>query len=78
MECDPGFGEDSARLRFEEFAPRSDIYARVADELDVYFQRMDPLPVSKNEGVARALFMVRNLASSRRIAAQARRLSCLG
>jgi hypothetical protein len=55
------FGSDSAILRFEEFAPNSDTYARVADELDVYFQRMNPLPVSKNEGVARAVFMVRNL-----------------
>jgi hypothetical protein len=55
------FGSDSAILRFEEFAPNSDIYARVADELDVYFRRMNPPAVSKNEGVARAIFMVRNL-----------------
>jgi hypothetical protein len=54
------FGSDSAVLRFEEFAPNSDIYGRVADELNVYFQRMDPPPVSKNEAVARAVFMVRN------------------
>jgi hypothetical protein len=55
------FGDDSAMLRFEEFSPNSDIYARVADELDVYFQMMDPFPATKNEAVARAIFMVRNL-----------------
>jgi hypothetical protein len=55
------FGEDSAVLRFEEFAPNSDIYGRVADELAPSFERMDPPPFSKNEGVARAIFMVRNL-----------------
>jgi hypothetical protein len=55
------FGEDSAKIRIEEFAPNSDIYGRVADELSVYFQRMDPLPISKNEAVARTIFMVRNL-----------------
>jgi hypothetical protein len=55
------FGSDSSILRFEEFAPNSDIYGRVADELAPYFERMDPPPFSKNEGVARAVFMVRNL-----------------
>jgi hypothetical protein len=55
------FGEDSAVLRFEEFAPNSDIYGRVADELAPCFERMDPPPFSKNEGVARAVFTVRNL-----------------
>jgi hypothetical protein len=55
------FGDDSAILRFEEFSPNSDIYARVAHELDIYFQRMDPFPATKNEAVARAIFMVRNL-----------------
>jgi hypothetical protein len=55
------FGSDSSILRFEEFAPNSDIYGRVADELNGYFQRMDPPPFTKNEGVARAVFMVRNL-----------------
>jgi hypothetical protein len=55
------FGEDSARIRIEEFAPNSDIYARVAEDLDVCFQRMNPFPVSKNEATARAIFMVRNL-----------------
>jgi len=55
------FGQDSAKIRLEDFLPNSDIYARVADELNVYFQRMNPPPVSKNEAVARAIFMVRNL-----------------
>jgi hypothetical protein len=55
------FGKDSAILRFEEFAPNSDIYARVADELDVYFRPMDPPPATKSEAAARAIFMVRNL-----------------
>ena len=55
------FGEDSAKIRIEEFPPNSDIYGRVADELNGYFQRMDPPPVSKNEAVARTIFMVRNL-----------------
>jgi hypothetical protein len=55
------FGSDSAVLRFEEFAPNADIYGRVAEELDIYFQRMNPPPISKNEAVARAIFMVRNL-----------------
>jgi hypothetical protein len=55
------FGDDSCVLRFEEFAPNSDIYGRVADELAPYFQRMNPPPFSKNEGAARAVFMVRNL-----------------
>src|SRR5277367_1808880 len=55
------FGEDSAKIRLEEFAPNCDIYGRVADELAPYFERMDPPPFSKNEAVARAIFMVRNL-----------------
>jgi hypothetical protein len=55
------FGEDSAAIRVEEFAPNCDIYTRVAEDLDVYFQRMDPLPATKSEAVARAIFMVRNL-----------------
>jgi hypothetical protein len=55
------FGSDSAVLRFEEFAPNADIYGRIADELNIYFQRMNPPPVSKNEAAARAIFMVRNL-----------------
>jgi hypothetical protein len=55
------FGQDSAVLRFEEFAPNADIYGRVANELSIDFQRMNPPPVSKNEAVARAIFMVRNL-----------------
>jgi hypothetical protein len=55
------FGEDSAKIRMEEFLPNSDIYARVADELVPYFERMDPPPPNKNEAVARAIFMVRNL-----------------
>ena len=55
------FGEGSAVLRFEEFAPNSDIYTRVADELGLCFQQMDPPRASKNEAVARAIFMVRNL-----------------
>jgi hypothetical protein len=55
------FGSDSAVLRFEEFAPNADVYGRLADELNIYLQRMNPPPVSKNEAVARAIFMVRNL-----------------
>ena len=55
------FGQDSAALRVEEFVPNSDIYARVAEDLDVYFQRMNPAPATKSEAVARAIFMVRNL-----------------
>jgi hypothetical protein len=55
------FGEGSASLRFEEFAPNCDIYTRVANDLAGYFSRMEPPPASKNEATARALFMVRNL-----------------
>ena len=55
------FGQDSAKIRLEDFLPNSDIYGRVADELEPYFERMDPPPFSKNEAVARAIFMVRNL-----------------
>jgi hypothetical protein len=55
------YGEDSAALRLEEFAPRSAIYERVAEDLDGYFQKMDPAPATKSEAVARAIFMVRNL-----------------
>jgi hypothetical protein len=55
------FGEDSAMIRREEFLPNADIYGRVAEELDVYFQRMNPPPFNKNEATARAIFMVRNL-----------------
>jgi hypothetical protein len=55
------FGEDSAKIRAEEFAPNCDIYTRIAEDLDGYFQRMNPAPASKNEAVARAIFMVRNL-----------------
>ena len=55
------YGDESAALRLEEFAPNSAIYERVAEDLVVYFQRMDPAPATKSEAVARAIFMVRNL-----------------
>jgi hypothetical protein len=54
------FGEGSAKIRYEEFAPNFDIYTRVANDLADYFSIMDPLPTSKSEATARAIYMVRS------------------